>query len=212
MTTSRIFSLLLGVILIITAVIGIYYGMRSVWIALTNADDKVAISIIAGFFSVIGATITVMLGRYYERKREIEAHFREKKIQIYDDFLKELFKEFHGSDEGTEEMGGSHLVDFLREWQRTLVLWGGKNVLKTYFSWMTHLKKGKPNAQTLYLMDDFFRALRSDIGQSSSGLERGAFTHLILRNSELFLEHAKQNPSLTFEEFSQLEKQLGIDG
>jgi hypothetical protein len=150
-----------------------------------------------------------MLGRYYERKREIEAHFREKKIEIYDDFLKELFSVFHsvGEEEGEVESDG--LVDFLREWQRTLVLWGGRDVLKAYFAWMSHLKKQRPDAQTIFLMDEFFRALRSDIDQSSSGLEKGSFAHLILRDSDVFLESAKQNPNLTFDEFSEIEKRLG---
>jgi len=61
-------------------------------------------------------------------------------------------------------------------------------------------------------MDEFFRALRSDIGQSSTGLERGAFAHLVLRHGEFFLEQARHNPSITFEELGELEKRrFGAD-
>jgi len=46
-------------------------------------------------------------------------------------------------------------------------------------------------------MDDFFRAMRKDVGLGNSGLEKGVFAHFILRNSELFLSLAKSAPSMT---------------
>src|SRR5438874_71923 len=102
-----------------------------------------------------------MLGRHYERKKEIEAHFRSDKIKMYDEFLQELFKTFQQDGDAAKP----DLVKFLREWQRKLVLWGGADVLRTYFVWMAKLKLGKPDAQTIFKMDEFFRALRADIGQ-----------------------------------------------
>ena len=176
-----------------------------VWSGISSTDDKLAVAIVAGFFSIFGAALTVTLGRHYDRKREIETQFREKKIEIYDKFLIELFKLFQEVDNpsGDEEK----LTPFLREWQRTLVLWGGNNVLKAYFLWMSNLKRGKPTVQTIFLMDDFFRALRKDIGQSSSGIEKGAFSHLWLRYPDLFMEEAKKNPSLTLDELAKIEEQ-----
>ena len=141
-----------------------------------------------------------MLGRHFERKKDIEAHFRAEKIKIYDEFLAELFKLFHSGGEGTDDM-----VTFLREWQRKLVLWGGSNILAAYFSWMNRLKSA-PDAQTMFLMDEFFRALRADVGQSSSGLAKGAFANLVLRRGDFFLEQAKRNPNITLAELSVMEK------
>lgn len=57
-----------------------------------------------------------------------------------------------------------------------------------------------------FLMDDFFRALRKDIGQSSAGIEKGGFSHLWLRYPDLFLEEAKKNPDLTLIELAEIEK------
>lgn len=142
-----------------------------------------------------------MLGRYYERKKEIDAHFRSEKIKIYDEFLKELFKLFENNGE-TDTEG---MVQFLREWQRKLVLWGGHGVLSAYFRWMNQLKR-VPDAQTVFLMDEFFRALRADIGQSSRSLEKGAFANLILRHGDFFITEAKKNPQITLEKLSELEK------
>lgn len=107
---------------------------------------------------------------------------------------------FESGGEATDGM-----VQFLRQWQRKLVLWGGSNVLSAYFKWMNRLKS-EPDAQTLFLMDEFFRALRADIGQNSKGLVKGAFANLILRHGDFFMVQARKNPNITLAELSQLEK------
>lgn len=99
------------------------------------------------------------------------------------------------------------MVAFLREWQRKLVLWGGSNVLAAYFRWINRLKS-EPDAQTMFLMDEFFRALRADVGQSSSGLAKGAFANLVLRRGDFFLQQAKRNPNITLAQLAALEKAL----
>jgi hypothetical protein len=178
--------------------------VRSVWRAM-SANPTVAVAAISAVATIVAATLVVMLGRYFERKKETEAHFRPDKIKMYDEFLLELFKTFHATG---EEKENPELVEFLREWQRKLVLWGGSDVLRTYFKWMTRLKAGNPDAETIFLMDEFFRALRADVGHNSKGLSRGAFSHLILRDADYFLAEAAKNPAITLSELSRKEKEL----
>jgi len=194
-------STLLGLALISLIIWGVCLGVQGAWRILVGVNPQLAVAVVAAATTLIASTATVMLGRYYERKKEIEAHFRSEKIKIYDEFLAELFRVFESGGETSDD-----LVKFLREWQRKLVLWGGSNVLSTYFKWMGRLKSTTPNAQTIFLMDEFFRALRSDIGQNSAGLERGAFANLILRHGDFFLLQAKKNPNITLDELSDLEK------
>ena len=205
----RVISFLLIAVLLGAVGWGIHWTLSSIWDTISNSDNKLSVAIIAGFFSIIGAAMTVTLGRHFDRKKEIEAAFRERKIEIYDKFLIEIFKIFHAN--GSEENNGEELVIFLQEWQRTLVLWGGRNVLRTYFAWMSSLKKGHIDAGTIFLMDDFFRALRKDIGQSSFGLEKGAFSHLLLRHADLFLSESKKNPKITLDELAEMEVKLGLE-
>jgi hypothetical protein len=185
----------------------LYLGIQAVWRALVSVNPQLAVAVVAAATTLIASTATVMLGRYFERKKEIEAHFRAEKIKIYDEFLAELFKVFQSGGDATDSM-----VTFLREWQRKLILWGGSNVLSAYFKWMNRLKS-TPDAQTFFLMDEFFRALRADIGQNSHGLEKGAFANLILKHGDFFILQAKKNPNITLTELSVLEKErFGEEG
>jgi len=154
-----------------------------------------------------------MLGRHLERKREIESHFRAQKIEIYDEMLSELFKLFASGEKEQDSADGSdnEIVEFLREWQKKMVLWGGAPVLAAYIAWSTNLKQGKVNAQTVFLMDEFFRAMRKDIGLSNSNLKKGVFSHFLFRHAEHFLDAAKSNPDITLVELAKLEKEKGLE-
>jgi hypothetical protein len=201
-------SLLLALALIGGTSWLLYIGIQAIWRTLVSVNPQLAVAVVAGATTLIVSTATVMLGRYFERKKEIEAHFRTEKIKIYDEFLAELFKVFENDGESTDGM-----VKFLREWQRKLVLWGGSNVLSSYFKWMQRLKSTQADAQAVFLMDEFFRALRADIGQNSKGLEKGAFANLILKHGDFFMIQAKKNPNITLAELSVLEKKrFGEEG
>ena len=198
--------LILGFALIGGSGYGGYKLIVTIWAQLLSLDKQLSVALLTAFTTVIVATLTVMLGRYLERKKEIESHFRASKIQMYDEFLAAYFKLFAGENDTDID-----LVSFLREWQRKMIVWGGALVLVAYIAWAQHLKKGEPDAQTFFLMDEFFRAMRKDIGLSNSGLEKGVFSHFILRHSEFFLRMAKQNPSITLRELSEKEKEVGLE-
>jgi hypothetical protein len=140
-------------------------------------------------------------------KKDIEAHYRAKKTEIYDEFLSEFFKLFN-SDEHSNNDDSSKLVTFLRDWQRKIILWGGQDVLIKYIEWMNHLKKGNPDVKTMFLMEEFFLEIRKDLGHRNNKLVKGTFINLIMQNPELFMAMAKENPNITLTELTEVEQTL----
>ena len=199
----------LSVVLVLVFVCGVayllYWLVAKIWVQFQNFDENISVAILKGGTTVIVATLTVVLGRYYERKRDIEAHFRSKKIEIYDEFLSEFFN-IMGLGNATRDE--EEITAFLKEWHRKIILWGGSDVLNAYITWNLYLKKGRQDAKSMWLLEDFMRAIRKDLGQSLKGLQKGSFLHLILRNSELFIAAATVNPGVTLGDLAILEKDL----
>ena len=106
---------------VIGAGLVVYWVISGIWEKFSDLDEKVALAVLTAATTVIVATLTVVLGRYYERKKDIEAHFRVEKIKIYDEFLKEFFDLV--KSEGGEP---ASMISFLGEWQRKMILWGVK--------------------------------------------------------------------------------------
>lgn len=193
----------LAVAILIAFITSLYWVISGIWNQFKVLDKQVAIGLLTAATTILVSTTTVVLGRYLERKKEIESHFRTQKIEIYDDFLKEFFKLFNDAGAGKEP---EDMVPFLREWQRKMIVWGGQDVLKSYIDWMARLKSGEPDAKAMWMTEDFFRAIRKDLGHSSRKLPKGAFIHLILRNAEFFIQMSKSNPNITIAQVAEMEK------
>lgn len=204
---KKFLSLILGLALLGGLGWLIYWIAGSIWGQFKLLDPKVSVALLTAATTVFVATLTVVLGKYYERKKDIEAHYREKKTEIYDEFLKEFFELFYGEQNQTEKKE-QDMVAFLREWQRKMILWGGQDVLAKYVSWMGKLKQGEPDAQTMFMTEEFFLEIRKDLGHKNNKLTKGTFVHLILQNPELFLSMAENNPNVTLAELSEIEKKL----
>lgn len=198
---KRWWHILLGLVVIAAILFAIYWIVSGIWEQLTSLDSKVSATLLTAAATVIAATIAVVLGKYFERKIDIEAHHRTKKIEIYDEFLSELFKLIASSKNGNFDDPSikESLAKFISEWQRKMILWGGQNVLVAYASWISHAKKNIPDIQSLLLVDKFFREIRRDLGHKSNKLEEGALISLILKDPDEFMQKAKEDPSMTFE-------------
>src|SRR5918911_1705464 len=96
-TVRSILSAFVGLLLLS----GLIWVLIVVFIKLFGALAGVTPTLITAATTVLVATFTVMIGRYYKRKREIDAAYREQKLAVYEDFLKVLFKTLLESDERT---------------------------------------------------------------------------------------------------------------
>lgn len=198
---------ILGIFLLVVIAWGVYWLVSQIWNQFKILNPTVSVAILTAATTVLVATLTVVLGKYYERKKDIEAHYRTKKTEIYDEFLSEVFKLFF-LNENTEGKENIDLVAFLREWQRKIILWGGQDVLVKYIQWMSHLKKETPDVKTMFLMEEFFLEIRKDLGHRNDKLVKGTFISLMLQNPVLFMAMAKENPDITLAELTEIEKAL----
>ena len=206
MSRLKTFALgLLGLAIVagvVTLVGWVFYGFFQY---LSAVPKELGAALVAGTATVFVATITVMLGRYYERKKELDALYRDKKTEIYDEFLKEFFSLFWNSDNADPEID---LVPFLQEFTRKIVLWTGPEVIEAFASWKDHLSKGVPDANSVFLTEAFLLAIRRDLRHSNKGIRKGFFARLFLREGNLFLAMAAKNPHVTLAEIAEVEKMI----
>jgi len=203
---GKILSSLFGIALIVLFVYSAYRIVVLFISLLAAADPTVAAAIGAAVIAVFSSVLTIMLARYYESKREREAAHRDKKTDLYNDFLKELFTIFLDDTQRDSRVGT--LVPYLREVQRKLILWSGPGVIKSYAEWHEVLTSqgNKPKATSLIKMIDFFLALRKDLGHSNKGIKRDHLVRFLLRNPSLFMNMYKSNPQVLLSEIADAER------
>lgn len=203
--------LALLLVLTICLILGLIRIAGFVWVGFIDLDKTVAAAIVAGVFTVLATTITVMVGRYFEEKRKQSELYRDRKINMYDQFISRIFKLFADTgDESGKDENESDLVEFLREHQRQFLLWSNPGVIRAYSEWRKRLN-GEPNVQTVMYMEKFFLAVRRDLGHSNWGIKTGDTSGFILRHIDFFLTQAAKNPNMTLSEIAKLEEKAGLD-
>jgi hypothetical protein len=193
------------------AILGV--AVWTLWIIATSfaayvreVPKEIGVALIAAAATVFVSTLTVVLGRYFERKRELDALYRDKKVEIYDEFLRKFFAIFH--DRPETQPSQDDMVAFLREFMRKLLLWSGPEVITSFVKWRDNLTRGTLTAQTIFQTEEFLLSLRTDLRHSNRGIAKGFFAKLFLKEGNLFLAAARANPNVTLDEVAKMEKAL----
>lgn len=210
---KKLFGFLMAVLLLSLIIYLGYLAISRIWDEFLLLEREISLALLTAFTTVFVATLTLVLGKNYDRKKEIEAHYRQKKTEIYDEFLKEFFNAFHSVSvkpqlDEPEVNDSGDLVTFLREWQRKIILWGGADVVTKYSQWMEYLKEGHADAKTMYMTEDFFLSIRRDLGHSNANIPKGTFIRFMLRNGDLFLSLSSKNQNITLHELAEIEALL----
>ena len=87
-------QIILGILSIIGIAALVIWTIASFVSWFTSLDSDLAKTMLTASSTIIVATVTVMLGRYFERVKETEAHLRTQKIELYDEILTKLFSVF----------------------------------------------------------------------------------------------------------------------
>ena len=192
---------ILPITISVLAVLLLGYGA---YLLTIHVQPAVAGAAITAATTIIISTITLTAGRYFEKRKELEALHREKKIPIYDEFLEGLFAAFYGA-KGKQKL---NLVEFLRKWQVKIVLWGGADVVNSYIGWTTSLRRQTAAKAAIDATEALVLAIRRELGHDDTKLQRDIFARFVLREYEMYAEAARKNPNVTLAELAELEKEV----
>lgn len=162
----------------------IEYLMKS----LMALPSEIAAAIIATMVTTLGSVGTIMLGKYRERKLEIEKELREKKIPMYDsmiDFF--LNKVFFSETRITEE----EMKLYFRDITQKLIIWGSDEVISKWSSYRIHLVENADNQDpeqlksSLLELEGLFRAIRKDTGHDNKNLKQGDILRMFINDFKI---------------------------
>jgi hypothetical protein len=182
------FATLLGCVVLLAVGYGLY---RLIALSITSfaaLHPSVSATLITGFVTITASVSAVVIGRYFEKRKEVEEAFRERRLKTYDGFLSTFINL-------TKENPDPDLVPFFRNMNKEMILWAGPKLLKAYISFL--YQGSDPLAgKSFYAMEDFYMAMRDDLGHSNKGLVRGDILSLVMKRDEVtqLLANMKTDP------------------
>jgi hypothetical protein len=205
---TRAIAFCVGIVALVAALAVLWFVVSHIWNAFAALPIELAVGLLTAATTVVVSTITVIIGRRLERKKEFDLIHRDKKIPIYDDFIKKILRIVFQS--AVPEAPGAPVdgAQLLREWQSQIVLWGGADVVNAYLRWKQELQKNPQPATVISLTEDLFLALRRELGHNDRRLQKHAFIGFLLRNPAVYSLALKRDPNITMQDLVSFEASL----
>jgi len=158
------------------------YGIIQLAILLFHSDIK----IIAGFFAFFSAISGAFITQYYIKKREERNAHREKKIEIYSEFIDIAQRMLAGTNDNVSmpEVTNEELQSFFFRFNRDILLWGSPGVIKSMMKFKQSSDNNSDNKHILFVMNDLYKEFRKDIGLSNFGLNSNELIKINLTDPE----------------------------
>ncbi|NPA72099.1 MAG: hypothetical protein GXO35_04645 [Gammaproteobacteria bacterium] len=187
---KKFFNVLMAFILLGAIGWGVFWLLRLFWESLISLQSDLASAIIAASTTVIVAVLTIVVGRYYERKKEIETQQHARKIEIYEAFLEKwfgkLFEIGQSKSESKDLLSDTEFLQFLAEFTRKLILWGSDDVVKSYSEFrrksLNAAQTSSTSVDILLQFEQLLFAIRKDIGHANQSLKPGDLLTLFLND------------------------------
>lgn len=184
----RVLGIIVGWLLILAAfgLLGItaWYSLEIAGAVIEGAQELEPTVYVPLVVTVLTASLglgATLYTQWVSRKREIEAAHRERKLEIYLEFMQMLEGIIASSKEGWGEpkKPENKLARELLALRSKAVLWGSPRVLKA----LAELARPNKTTKEMFLnMDEIQRAMRRDLGLSNFGLDTNFFVKIALND------------------------------
>ena len=161
------------------AVVGI--ALLEIYSLYSQADPNIRLGVLTAF----GSAAAFVINNVVQNSRERRARLFESKREAYATFFQFFMSVFHRSDTD-DPVDEQEIIGALRDLSTNLLIWGSPNAIKAFNSFARESAE-RPTVQGYELysrIENFMRALRTDLGHRDGSLDKFALTKLIVKGDE----------------------------
>lgn len=168
--------------LLFTALIELYKWYNSL-------SESIQTGIITALPIILVAIVGYFANQSLETKRSVEQAMRPRKLELYDDFLKFIMRIF-GNEKVNKRPTDDDMMKFFVTKTPELMTFASNNVIEKWGKLRVSLSdENTKDEQKMFIVEDLFRAIRSDLGHSRRGSHKGDILRLFINDID---EHLKK--------------------
>ena len=184
---QQIGSVLIGLGTVAALGFGFYWLVAALIDKLNSIDSDVSKALISAVVAIVGATLTIVVGKLLEQRIKIKQDVRLKKVPVYEEQMKVIFDVLFASKRGKKAMNEAQLVKAFSNFTEKLIIWGDSAVIKAWEEFRTHKWEDGNNqvARAGFVkFEAFVKALRKDLGNDNKNLKDGDLLRLFINDFE----------------------------
>jgi len=173
-----------------------------------NLDSNVAAAAIGATATVMVSAFAIFLGRYFERRRDLEAAAREKRIPLYEDFIEFWFRQLYADRLGEQPASKQELMKVMVDFTRVATVWASDEVILKWkevrmrFAILEALREalqeagaepeGTAAVEPLFVFEEFLMSIRRDTGYPKTKLAKGDLLGMFIDDIGTYLSKLKE--------------------
>ncbi len=169
--------------------VGTFYLVKWLVLIFSGLQKEVAAAIVAAVGTVLVSVISVIVGKYFERKRSIEQELREKKIPMYNGFVEFLFKVLMADKIG-KKMSEKDMTMYFIKFTQELLVWGSDEVVSLWSNYRRYFvdrDKIDTSFNNMFELEKLLLAIRKDTGHKNKGLNKGDVLGLFINDIHKYI-------------------------
>lgn len=175
--------MILGLLIFVFIIIATVYVIKFIIDVFKQVDVTVVAALIATAGTIITTVLTVVVGQTISKNREIEEAHREFKTKMYSEFIDfTIDYVFSQTREDRESVSQQDLENYFIKLSKNFTLWASPEVIKAWSKFRSQSNDNE-SSNTLSNIDEVYKAMRKDLGNSNSGLQSNALINLYLNES-----------------------------
>lgn len=175
MNTKQIVASI-GVLAVIVLIGWLLIGVITAWFY--SLDSSVAAALTTAALGLLG----LWYAQWHSKNRDISESHRASKIEVYGTFFN-IVEKFQAGIVASDELTEENLPDWIRDdfakLNRGLILWASPGVITAWLNFRTISISG---GSVLVAMDQMYKAIRKDLGNSNFGLKEGDLIRIGLKD------------------------------
>ncbi|MFZ1258454.1 MAG: hypothetical protein WAQ25_03210 [Candidatus Saccharimonas sp.] len=182
-------NLMLGLALI--ALLGwlLFTALIELYKWYNGLSESIQTGIITAIPIILVAIVGYFANQSLETKRSVEQAMRPRKLELYDDFLKFIMRIF-GNEKVNKRPTDDDMMKFFVTKTPELMTFASNNVIEKWGKLRVSLSdENTKDEQKMFIVEDLFRAIRSDLGHSRRGSHKGDILRLFINDID---EHLKK--------------------
>ena len=143
-----------------------------------GVDPTVSAAAVTAMSTVLVAVATLVIGRYFERRKAIEAEIRTSKIPVYSRLVGGIFAILN-TPEGPERQAAAEAL--FRDLTPDLITWASDDVIVAW----SHFKRkisSLPPEEVVFALEKVLMEIRSDYGHGGSKIAEGDLVGLFIND------------------------------
>jgi hypothetical protein len=176
---------------VIAAIAAIYALCSQVLSAFAGLDAKFGAALVAAAGTVIVSVVSVVVSRYLEARAAIRKEHREKKIPVYEDLIRFMFKVMMGVKTG-DAPNENEIIEFMTDFSQRSMVWASDDVLNAWIRFrgasVDVASQATNNFSVMFVYEDLLRAIRKDLGHQNKGLTNGKLLSLFVTDIAKYVD------------------------